>query len=44
MREMRRVACRRIVLFTFDVEASDFWLTRDDFPAFDELDRKSMCD
>ena len=33
LREMRRVAQRRVVLLTFDTEASDFWLTRDYFPA-----------
>lgn len=42
LREMRRVARRRIVLLTFDAEASDFWLTRDYFPVFNELDRRSM--
>jgi SAM-dependent methyltransferase len=42
LREMRRVARRRIVLLTFDAEASDFWLTRDYFPALNELDRKIM--
>ncbi len=42
LREMRRVARRRIVLLTFDVEASDFWLMRDYFPALAELDRRIM--
>jgi len=42
LREMRRVARRRIVLLTFDVEASDFWLTRDYFPALMALDRQIM--
>lgn len=42
LREMRRVARRRIVLLTFDAEASDFWLTRDYFPALNELDRGIM--
>lgn len=42
LREMRRVARERIVLLTFDVEASDFWLTRDYFPALAELDRFIM--
>lgn len=42
LREMRRVARRRIVLVTFDVEASDFWLTRDYFPELAELDRRIM--
>jgi hypothetical protein len=39
---MRRVARRRIVLLTFDVEASNFWLTRDYFPELLELDRRIM--
>ena len=42
LREMRRVARRRIVLLTFDTEACDFWLTRDYFPELLELDRKIM--
>lgn len=42
LREMRRVARRRIVLLTFDVDASDFWLTRDYFPALLDLDRAIM--
>jgi hypothetical protein len=42
LREMRRVARRRIVLLTFDVQATDFWLTRDYFPALSELDRRIM--
>lgn len=42
LREMRRVARQRIVLLTFDVEASDFWLTRDYFPALADLDRRIM--
>lgn len=42
LREMRRVARRRIVLLTFDAEASNFWLTRDYFPALNELDRQIM--
>lgn len=41
LREMRRVA-RRVVLLTFDVEASEFWLTHDYIPALAELDRASM--
>lgn len=40
--EMRRVARRRIVLVTFDAEASDFWLTRDYFPDLMALDRQIM--
>ncbi len=42
LRELKRVARQRIVLFTFDVEASDFWLTRDYFPALAALDRQIM--
>lgn len=42
LREMRRVARRRVVLLTFDVEASDFWLTRDYFPELAALDRRIM--
>jgi SAM-dependent methyltransferase len=42
LRELKRVARQRIVLLTFDVEASDFWLTRDYFPALAELDRAIM--
>lgn len=42
LREMRRVAQRRIVLLTFDAEASDFWLTRDYFPELMKLDRRIM--
>ncbi|MEQ1706818.1 MAG: class I SAM-dependent methyltransferase [Terricaulis sp.] len=40
--EMRRVARRRIVLLTFDAEASEFWLTRDYFPEIMEHDRRIM--
>lgn len=42
LREMRRVARRRIVLLTFDAEASDFWLTCDYIPALMDLDRRIM--
>jgi SAM-dependent methyltransferase len=42
LREMRRVARRRVVLLTFDVEAPEFWLTRDYFPALSALDREIM--
>ena len=42
LRELRRVARRRIVLLTFDTDASDFWLTRDYFPELAELDRRIM--
>lgn len=41
LREMRRVA-GRVVLLTFDTEAAEFWLTRDYFPALEELDRRIM--
>jgi hypothetical protein len=39
---MRRIARRRVVLFTFDAEAKAFWLTRDYVPAIAERDLKSM--
>lgn len=42
LREMARVARRRVVLLTFDVEAPEFWLTRDYFPALAALDRQIM--
>lgn len=42
LKEMRRVARRRVVLVTFDAEASDFWLMRDYFPELMELDRRIM--
>lgn len=42
LREMRRVARRRIVLLTFDVDASEFWLTTDYFPELAQLDRRIM--
>lgn len=42
LREMRRVARRRIVLLSFDAEASNFWLTRDYFPDLMALDRRIM--
>lgn len=41
LREMRRVA-RRVVLLTFDAEASRFWLTDDYFPQLAALDRVIM--
>src|SRR4051794_5289939 len=38
--EMARVARRRVVLFTFDVDhARDLWLVRDYLPEIEELDR-----
>jgi SAM-dependent methyltransferase len=42
VRELRRVARRRILILTFDVEASDFWLMRDYFPDLLALDRQIM--
>jgi SAM-dependent methyltransferase len=42
LRELRRVARRRVVLLTFDTEASDFWLTRDYLPELVTLDRRIM--
>ena len=42
LREMRRVARHRIVLLTFDTEASDFWLTRDYLPELLTRDRRIM--
>ncbi|MBL8557208.1 MAG: methyltransferase domain-containing protein [Hyphomonadaceae bacterium] len=42
LHEMRRVARRRVLLLTFDAEASDFWLTRDYFPEIMVLDRQIM--
>ncbi|NOT39006.1 MAG: methyltransferase domain-containing protein [Alphaproteobacteria bacterium] len=40
--EMRRIAHRRVVLFSFDAGADLFWLTRDYAPAIAALDRKWM--
>lgn len=42
LREMRRVARRRVVLLTFDIDAAPFWLTHDYFPALLQLDRQIM--
>lgn len=42
LREMRRVARSRIVLFTFDPEAHSFWLTRDYLPEINGIDRRIM--
>lgn len=42
LKEMRRVASRRIVLLTFDAEVTDFWLARDYLPALLALDRQIM--
>jgi SAM-dependent methyltransferase len=40
--EMRRIARRRVVLFTFDPQQKLFWLKRDYVPAIADLDRKWM--
>lgn len=42
LREMRRVARKRVVLLTFDAEATDFWLMRDYFPELLALDSRIM--
>lgn len=42
LKEMRRVARRRVVLLTFDAEVSEFWLTRDYFPQIIASDRRMM--
>ena len=42
LRELRRVAARRVVLLTFDTESSEFWLTRDYVPELLDLDRGTM--
>lgn len=42
LREMRRVARRRVVLLTFDTDAANFWLMRDYLTQLKELDRKTM--
>ena len=42
LRELRRAVRSRIVLVTFDTEASDFWLTRDYLPELLALDREIM--
>lgn len=42
LRELRRVARRRVVLLAFDVDAPAFWLIRDYFPEFGENDRRIM--
>lgn len=42
LRELRRVARRRVVLLTFDTDATDFWLMRDYLPQLKDLDRKVM--
>jgi SAM-dependent methyltransferase len=42
LRELRRVARDRIVVLTFDAEASNFWPTRDYFPEILERDREIM--
>lgn len=43
VREMRRVASNRVVLFTWDQEVGEsFWLTRDYFPDIAAWDRQRM--
>jgi SAM-dependent methyltransferase len=42
LREMRRVGRKRVVLLTFDSDASWFWLTDDYFPEIVKLDRGRM--
>lgn len=39
---MRRVARKRVVVLTFDPDASWFWLTDDYFPGIVTLDRERM--
>lgn len=40
LREMRRVARDKVVLFTCDLDRADFWLVRDYFPDILESDRQ----
>jgi SAM-dependent methyltransferase len=41
LREMRRIAARRVVIFTADIDVwADMWLVRDYFPEIAELDRR----
>jgi len=42
LREMKRVARKRCVIFTWEVPATEFWLTRDYFPEILEHDRKQF--
>lgn len=42
LRELLRVARRKILLLTFDPAAAGFWLTQDYFPRMLELDRNTM--
>jgi SAM-dependent methyltransferase len=42
LKELQRVAKRRIVILTFDPDATQFWLTEDYFPAITALDRQTM--
>ncbi|ETW93052.1 MAG: hypothetical protein ETSY1_40915, partial [Candidatus Entotheonella factor] len=39
LREMWRVARKRVVIVTWDPEVFDFWLTADYFPEITEIDR-----
>jgi SAM-dependent methyltransferase len=40
LREMARIARKRVVILTWDPEHAGFWLTRDYFPEILELDRR----
>lgn len=42
LRELRRVARGRVVVLTWDPAHAGFWLTRDYFPDFVELDRRDF--
>jgi SAM-dependent methyltransferase len=42
LREMRRVARKRVILLTFDVDVGGFWLTRDYLPELHALDEGIM--
>lgn len=42
MRELRRVAKKRVVVLTYDAESPGFWLGRDYVPELIELDRRIM--
>jgi len=45
LRELRRVARRRVVVFTWDPQfADEFWLTRDYLPAFKRLPGMAIDD
>lgn len=42
LREMRRVARRRVAILAFDVDHPGFWLVRDYFPEIQAIDRETM--